>query len=130
MNSVDPRTLRAISQYMSVLEEATDLYLVVSESGKAYTVDLAEPACTCPDFQYREVECKHIRRVKLTAGITDTAELRATLESNAKNLEADADQLVDHVESLRETAAEIRKAHQRLDAFDEEGPWYGVSSNR
>ena len=105
---------------MSVLEEATDLYLVVSESGRAYTVDLAEPACTCPDFQYREVECKHIRRVKLTTGITDAAELRATLETNAENLEADADQLSDHVASLRAAASDVRRARVRLDRLLEE----------
>lgn len=106
---------------MSVLEEATDLYLVVSESGRAYTVDLAEPACTCPDFQYREVECKHIRRVKLATGIVDVAKLRASLESNAVSLETDADRLANHVESLRETVAEIRRAQQRLDVLGEEG---------
>lgn len=105
---------------MSVLEEATDLYLVVSESGKAYTVDLAEPACTCPDFQYREVECKHIQRVKLTTGATDTAELGTNLETSAEDLTSEADQLADYVAFLRDAAAELLRARKRLDVLLEE----------
>lgn len=32
---------------------------------RRYRVDLIEPSCTCPDFQKRQIKCKHIYRVEL-----------------------------------------------------------------
>ncbi len=72
INEVDAR---ALTEVMSVLEDigrvrgADDLYLVVSASGREYLVDIrGEPACECPDYQYRGRRCKHIRRVLFAIG--------------------------------------------------------------
>lgn len=35
------------------------------DAERRYRVDLVEPSCTCPDFQKRQVKCKHIYRVEL-----------------------------------------------------------------
>jgi len=65
---------RALTQYLTVLPElgrarhAEDLYLVVSESGSEYLVDMRLPACECADHQYRDRKCKHIRRVEFATG--------------------------------------------------------------
>ncbi|MDJ1433974.1 SWIM zinc finger family protein [Halostagnicola sp. A-GB9-2] len=63
------REQRALEQYLTVLEDdprvrgADDLFLVVSESGSEYLVDLEGLSnCECPDSTYRNVTCKHIHR--------------------------------------------------------------------
>lgn len=84
------RSVQAATQHMAVAREAEDLYLVDNgqrgDDHEQYTVDLREPACTCPDFQYRadsddrvaEHGCKHIRRVKMERGEIDVAPLLET----------------------------------------------------
>lgn len=106
---VDPRTLRAATEYMTVIEEARALFEVTTQSGSAYTVDLEEPACTCPDFRHREhvTECKHIRRVRMEVGQVDTEALEAQLTSAATDLESQA-------EELSEMATALRTATDRL----------------
>lgn len=45
------------------------LWLVPSQSGsKEYTVDPnpESPRCTCPDFEFRQLRCKHIYAVEIT----------------------------------------------------------------
>lgn len=65
---------RALSEYLTVLEDvgrvrdAAGLYLVVSQSGREYLVDLREGGCTCPDREYRDRKCKHVRRVEFATG--------------------------------------------------------------
>ena len=74
--SIDARDARALAQYLTVLEDvgrargAEDLYLVISESGSEYLVDARLGACECPDFEYRDVRCKHLRRVAFAIGET------------------------------------------------------------
>ena len=113
---VGPRTLRAVTEYVTVIEEARSLFEVTTESGSAYTVDLREPACTCPDFQYREgiSECKHIRRVRLEVGQVDTERLESQLTERVEELEAEASQLEEQAQELVETAAKLRRALDRL----------------
>lgn len=65
---LDSRDVRALTEYLTVLPEAPGLYDVVSQSGKSYTVDAREGHCTCPDHEYRDVRCKHIRRVAFETG--------------------------------------------------------------
>ncbi len=73
---IPKRAARALTDKMTVLpetgraENAEDLFLVVSESGSEYLVDLREGACECADFQYREPEngCKHIYRIEYATG--------------------------------------------------------------
>jgi hypothetical protein len=68
---LDERDCRALRETMFLSEEAPDLYRVRTASGGDYRVDGREPACSCPDFRYREARCKHIRRVELTTGGRD-----------------------------------------------------------
>ena len=71
---LNDRTERALTQYLTVLDDvgrvkgAEDLYLVVSESGKEYTVDTRGGRCECPDHRHRGVECKHLKRVAFATG--------------------------------------------------------------
>jgi predicted nucleic acid-binding Zn finger protein len=66
--SIDPRTDRALTEYMSVLPEGGDVYTVVGQNGGTYTVDGREEWCTCPDHEHRGVQCKHLRRVAFATG--------------------------------------------------------------
>ncbi|MFC3957572.1 SWIM zinc finger family protein [Halovivax cerinus] len=65
---LEERDVRALEQYLTVLPRAPDVYDVISESGSNYVVDAREGACTCPDFEYRDVRCKHLRRVAFATG--------------------------------------------------------------
>ena len=71
--SIDARDARALTEPMTVCGQlgrargADDLYLVVSTS--EYLVDVREGVCECPDHQYRDANCKHLRRVTYEAGM-------------------------------------------------------------
>lgn len=73
-DQLSDRDRRALSQYLTVLEDidrvrgADDLYLVVSESGSEYLVDMQEGACECDDHRYRGSKCKHARRIEFATG--------------------------------------------------------------
>jgi len=70
------RDERALMEYLTVLEEigaargVDGRYLVVSESGSEYTVDVDASECDCPDAEYRSPAggCKHVRRCELATG--------------------------------------------------------------
>jgi len=73
------RAIRALTEKMTVLpdtgrvNDADDLYLVVSESGSEYLVDAREGACDCPDARHNltaDESCKHERRVRYATGET------------------------------------------------------------
>lgn len=68
--STDPsqRDKRALREKMTVLPEGGDIYAVTTESGSEYSVDRREGRCTCPDWQYRNTRCKHVRRVAFATG--------------------------------------------------------------
>jgi hypothetical protein len=102
---------------MYVEEVANALFEVTSQSGKAYTVDLREPACTCKDFEYREdvTECKHIRRVRLVVGQVDIEALETKLVETAADLESNAADLEAQAQELTDTAGELRNALTRLE---------------
>ncbi|MFW5896342.1 MAG: SWIM zinc finger family protein [archaeon] len=74
---LDPRDVLALTQYLTVLDDLPpvadddDRYVVVSQSGAEYLVDLGEGTCTCPDFRYRGGRCKHIRRVEFATGVRE-----------------------------------------------------------
>jgi len=114
---VGPRTLRAATEHMTVIEEAQSLFSVTTQSGSEYTVDLREPACTCPDFEYRESvsECKHIRRVRIEVGQVDVETLETELIETADNLESNAADLEAQAQELTNTACELRDALNRLE---------------
>ena len=113
---VEPRTVRAATEHMTVIEEARSLFSVTTQSGSEYTVDLREPACTCPDFEYREEvsECKHIRRVRLVVGQIDVEELELELERTASELLRSAAQLESKADDIYDQAAELEDARDRL----------------
>lgn len=122
MVAVPTRSLRAISEYMSVVEEAPDLYTVYGESGTEYAVDLRDdPACTCPDFLYRDSvrECKHVRRARLVTGTADVERLRRELDAVAEDAENEAEQLARRADELRTTARDLRDAVDRLESIRE-----------
>jgi predicted nucleic acid-binding Zn finger protein len=105
---------------MTVIEEARSLFSVTTESGSEYTVDLREPACTCPDFEHRseqlgEQGCKHVRRMRLEVSQIDTDALESRLAETANDLEASAEELESKARDLTETATELRDALDRLE---------------
>jgi len=116
----EPRTLRALTETMSVLPEmgrakgADDLYLVVSESGKEYLVDARDWSCECPDATHRDVRCKHQRRVALHTQRLDADELEEELTTTVEDIEASAEQLHEKAHDLESTADELRDALNRL----------------
>lgn len=63
---LEPRTRRAIEEEMDVLFVGIGTYVVHSESGNQYEVDVFETSCTCPDWESPNTppRCKHIRRVQ------------------------------------------------------------------
>lgn len=65
---IQRRDVRALTERMSVLPLGGDIYSVTTESGSEYRVDALEGRCTCPDHQYRDVRCKHYRRVAFATG--------------------------------------------------------------
>ena len=73
-HEIDDRDRRALEQFLTVLEDvgrvrgADGMYLVVSQSGSEYLVDTRLGACECPDHEYRDVRCKHLRRVAFATG--------------------------------------------------------------
>lgn len=72
--ALDERDVLALAQYLTVLDDLPsvagddDHYVVVSESGAEYFVDLRAGTCTCPDYRFRGNRCKHIRRVEFATG--------------------------------------------------------------
>lgn len=65
---IDPRTERALTEYMTVLEERPGAYSVTTQSGREYRVDRRASRCDCPDHTHRGVRCKHLRRVAFATG--------------------------------------------------------------
>lgn len=71
---LDRRDVLALTQYLTVLDDLPpvdgheDRYVVVSESGSEYLVDRRIGTCSCPDYRYRRVRCKHVRRVEFATG--------------------------------------------------------------
>ena len=75
-DDLDQRDVDALTSCMTVLEDvgrargAPGLYVVVSDSGRSYLVDVEGGCCECDDSLYRHPEggCKHYRRVLLATG--------------------------------------------------------------
>ena len=61
--------VRALTEYMTVVNEGDEMFSVTTESGSEYLVDMAEGRCECPDDSHRpSVTCKHRRRVAFAIG--------------------------------------------------------------
>ena len=109
--SLDDRTCRALLEAQSVEALAPGMYLVYSENGTEYVVDIDGGACTCPDFRYRNVECKHLRRARLEAGDADTAAL-------AERVDAGIEAIDNRLEALATQRAALVRLKGALDRFD------------
>ncbi|QPV63885.1 hypothetical protein I7X12_04440 [Halosimplex litoreum] len=70
VETIDDRTVRALTECMTVLPMGGDVFEVVSESGSSYRVDARRDICDCPDYEYRDDidRCKHVRRVAFAMG--------------------------------------------------------------
>jgi hypothetical protein len=110
-DAVDERDCRALTETMFVRRDAPDLYEVRTASGGEYAVDAREPACTCPDFQYRDVACKHVRRVRLETGDRD-------VEALATEIDAALDAVDDRIAALAERRAELASLRTALARFE------------
>ena len=78
---LDRRDVRALTEHMTVCEHvgrarrADDLYLVVSQSGYEYLVDVRQGRCECPDAEHNlptedgRQTCKHVAAVTFTTGM-------------------------------------------------------------
>lgn len=102
-DGTDDRELddRALSEYMTVLwdgdvraRSSPDLFTVTTQSGHEYLVDVRVDACECPDFEYRDRVCKHLRRVQFATG---RREIPEWIDPDAVD-----PQLGDHVKDLEE----------------------------
>lgn len=62
------RSIKALTTPMTTMTNVADVeppeYEVTSSSGSAYIVDVEAGTCTCPDHEYRGVDCAHLRRVR------------------------------------------------------------------
>ena len=99
-HEIDKRDRRALSERLTVVDYAPDIYQVYSEEGTEYLVDIRTPSCTCPDFMYREPDCKHIRRARIEAGQYD-------LDSLDREIQTAVDKLDDHIANLAAQRAEL-----------------------
>lgn len=74
VEQLEQRDSTALTEYMSVLadvgraRDAPGLFTVVGQNGGTYLVDVDTGACECPDHEYRDVRCKHRRRVAFATG--------------------------------------------------------------
>ncbi|KTG08421.1 hypothetical protein AUR64_19525 [Haloprofundus marisrubri] len=111
VDAVDERDVRALTETMFVDREAPDFYRVRTQRGDEYVVDTREPACTCPDFQYRDVRCKHVRRVQFEAGELDP-------DTVAADVHTALDALDDRLAALAARRAEYVGLLSTIDRFE------------
>jgi hypothetical protein len=109
-NVIDERDRRALTETLFIKPDAPDLYLVHTASGDEYVVDTREPACTCPDFQYRDVKCKHIRRVELETDERSTEGIAADIDVALERLDRE-------IAALAAKRAEVIRLQSALDQF-------------
>lgn len=109
-HEIDKRDRRALAERLTVIEHGPDIYQVYSEEGTEYLVDIRTPSCTCPDFMYREADCKHIRRARIEAGSRD-------LDSLGEEVEEAVAKLDDHIANLAAQRAELMSLQRDLDQF-------------
>ncbi|MDL5363525.1 SWIM zinc finger family protein [Halalkalicoccus sp. NIPERK01] len=71
-SELDRRSIRARAEPMTVTALGDALYEVETDHEVSYLVDLDARRCSCPDYTFRSVRCKHLRRVaiEITEGRT------------------------------------------------------------
>jgi predicted nucleic acid-binding Zn finger protein len=105
---IDRRDRRALAEELIVLDHGPDVYRVYSETGKEYLVDTRLPSCTCPDFQYRDTDCKHIRRARIETG-------ERSLDAVETEIQDALDELDAHITNLAAQRAELVGLRRDLD---------------
>ena len=78
----------------------------------ANSTDVSGPAFTCPDFQYCEADCKHIRRARIEASEYNLADLNGEVQDAIDTLD-------DHLANLAAQRAELVSLQRDLDQFCE-----------
>jgi hypothetical protein len=71
VSTADPRSCKALTQlegaeqWLKIRRKSDNVkfYVIPGSAGHVYWTNCGE--CSCPDFQHRGVECKHISAVKL-----------------------------------------------------------------
>jgi uncharacterized Zn finger protein len=71
-------------------------------------VDTRLPSCTCPDFQYRDTDCKHIRRARIETG-------ERSLDAVETEIRDALDELDAHIANLAAQRAELVGLRRDLD---------------
>ncbi|WP_066383498.1 SWIM zinc finger family protein [Halalkalicoccus paucihalophilus] len=71
-HELDRRSIRARTEPMAVTALGDALYEVETDHDTSYLIDLRSCRCSCPDYVFRSVRCKHLRRVaiEITEGRT------------------------------------------------------------
>ena len=110
-NGIDDRDRRALLEALLCERIAPGMFRVYNEEGTDYVVDIDGGACTCPDFRYRAVECKHLRRARLEAGEADTKGL-------AERIDADLEAIDDRLEELAARRAALVRCRAALARFE------------
>ncbi|MFC6905667.1 SWIM zinc finger family protein [Halalkalicoccus tibetensis] len=64
-SELDRRSVRARTERMTTTALGDALYEVATERDERYLVDLDARRCSCPDHAFRDVRCKHLRRVAI-----------------------------------------------------------------
>lgn len=85
----EDRAHAAAAEAMVVEQIAPSMHRVVTISD-TYRVDAELGACTCPDYQYRERECKHLVRVKMDLGQTPAPAVGSVVHDLEERDERDA----------------------------------------
>ena len=55
-----PRWQRAQQEDIRLVRVTDAVYRVESASGNTYVIDVEHRQCSCPDYTYRGVSCKHL----------------------------------------------------------------------
>ena len=78
---VPARTRRACVESMVVHPHGSGsgMFDVYNAEGRRYVVDLRDGVCECPDFEHREANCKHQRRVRLEFGLAPFEDVPAAI---------------------------------------------------
>jgi len=104
------RTVRAIDEYMTVLEgEGPHSYAVYSQSGQCYEIDGATGTCSCPDHQQRDLKCKHLQRVHLETAQEPERWQAVTSDLGTALLDVDAE-----ITRLEQQIADLQAAQRAL----------------
>ena len=110
-NGIDDRDRRALLEALLCERIAPGMFRVYNEEGTDYVVDIDGGACTCPDFRYRAVECKHLRRARLEAGEADTKGL-------AERIDADLEAVDERIADLATRRAALVRCRAALARFE------------